>query len=102
MREHDVGRTDEIPEGGSKAVTVENVPVAIFNVEGEFYAIHDRCVHKEGPIHEGSVNRENCSVHCPWHGMEFHLETGESPVTNHLKQPTFDIEARDGRLVLHL
>jgi len=67
-------RVAEIPAGGSKLVTIRNKPVAIFNVQGKFYAIHDVCPHEGGPLHEGRV--KGCIVSCPWHDLAFDLRNG--------------------------
>ena len=54
----------------------ENKDIAIFNVDGEFYAIDDLCSHAEASLAEGEVF--DCKVECPLHGAEFDLKTGEA------------------------
>jgi nitrite reductase/ring-hydroxylating ferredoxin subunit len=48
--------------------------VALFNVEGTYYAIGDTCTHRGGPLSEGDV--QGTKVTCPWHGAHFDLKTG--------------------------
>ncbi len=66
----------EIDENSVKVVNIENKDIAIFNVDGEFYAIDDLCSHAEASLAEGEVF--DCKVECPLHGAEFDLKTGEA------------------------
>ena len=74
----------EINENSVKVVNIENKDIAIFNVDGEFYAIDDLCSHAEASLAEGEVF--DCKVECPLHGAEFDLKTGEA-VTLPATQP---------------
>ncbi len=49
--------------------------IALFNLDGEFYAIEDMCTHDGGPLVEGEVVNE-CQVQCPRHGARFDIRTG--------------------------
>ena len=60
----------------SKVVNVEDKEIAVFNVEGEFFAIDDRCSHSDESLSQGEVY--DCKVECPAHGAEFDLKTGEA------------------------
>jgi nitrite reductase/ring-hydroxylating ferredoxin subunit len=60
-----------------QARTIENPPVALFNVNGTFFAIRNVCTHQEAPLSEGEVTEEETVV-CPWHGACFSLRTGEA------------------------
>ncbi len=70
-----VATVDEIPLNGSKLVEIEEERVAIFNLDGEFYAIADVCTHDGGPLVEGKVVN-GCQVQCPRHGARFDIRTG--------------------------
>ncbi len=71
-----VATTDEVEPGGSKLVEVQGRRVALFNLEGTFYAIDDVCTHRGAPLSEGELmGRE---VQCPWHGACFDVTTGEA------------------------
>ena len=59
-----VAALDEIPTNGSKLVEVDNVRVALFNLDGELYAIEDVCTHDGGPLVEGEIVG-GCQVECP-------------------------------------
>ena len=45
----EVAKVSELPPGGKKLVEVDYIPVALFNVAGEFFAIEDVCTHDGGP-----------------------------------------------------
>jgi nitrite reductase/ring-hydroxylating ferredoxin subunit len=68
-------RTTDIPVGQGKLVGVGGRHIALFNVEGAYYAIDDTCTHKGGPLSDGEV--KGTKVTCPWHGATFDLMTGD-------------------------
>jgi nitrite reductase (NADH) small subunit len=70
-----VARTDELAPGQGKLVEVNQKRIALFNVDGRYYAIDDVCPHRGGPLSEGDL--EGATVVCPWHGAVFDVATGE-------------------------
>ena len=56
-------------------VEVEGKKIALFNVDGSFYAIDDTCTHRGGPLSEGVL--EGNQVTCPWHGAIYDVSTGD-------------------------
>ncbi len=70
----------ELPAGHSTRVYVGSQQIALFNVEGQIYAINNRCSHARGPLCEGTVhaNGSGPAVTCPWHKADFDLATGEA------------------------
>jgi len=69
-----VARVDEIPVGKSLIVQVSGKPIAVFNVEGQFFAIYNICPHEGGPLGEGRL--KGCVVSCPWHDLAFDVRNG--------------------------
>ena len=65
----------DLENNQSKVVNVEDKEIAVFNVDGEFFAIDDKCSHSDESLSEGEVY--GCKVECPAHGAEFDLKTGE-------------------------
>lgn len=64
------------PEGEGRVLFLENgQEVAIFCVEGQWYAIDNSCPHEGGPLGEGEL--EGDIVTCPWHGWQFNVKTGQ-------------------------
>ena len=70
-----VAQTDELSPGSGKVVDADGRSIALFNVEGTFYAIDNTCTHRGGPLGKGELNGD--SVTCPWHGANFNVKTGK-------------------------
>jgi len=69
-----VASTADLAPGEEKCVEVAGKKIALFNLEGSFYAIDDTCTHRGGPLCEGEVSGEE--VVCPWHGAVYNIKTG--------------------------
>lgn len=78
-----VAARDDIPVGGKKLVEIDGIPVAIFNVDGAFYAIEDVCTHDGGNLVEGDLMGNE--IECPRHGARFDVRTGAAT-----KMPAFE------------
>jgi nitrite reductase/ring-hydroxylating ferredoxin subunit len=85
-----VAETSEIPAGQGKCIEINGQRIAIFNVDGTFYAIDDVCQHQGGPLGEGEL--EGKVVTCPWHGWEYDVTTGVSTLDDDLKQDQFEVQ----------
>jgi len=66
--------TTEVKPGSGIVAEVQGKALAIFNIDGTFYAINNTCVHRGGPLGEGDV--EGSIVTCPWHGWQYDVTTG--------------------------
>jgi nitrite reductase/ring-hydroxylating ferredoxin subunit len=88
----------DIPVGGSKIVQQGDQEIALFNVEGSFYAMDNKCPHRGGPLGEGSL--EGCKVTCPWHGWEFDVTTGALAMDPAQKLKTFKVEEKGDDLYI--
>ena len=64
----------DLPPGGVRRI--DDPAIAVFNVEGNLFAVSDICTHAEGSLSEGAVEGE--IVECPLHGATFNLRTGEA------------------------
>jgi len=73
---HKVAERKDLPPGQGKAVEVGDLEIALFNVDGVFYAIGGTCTHRGGPLSEGSL--DGTTVTCPWHGASFDVCTGKN------------------------
>ena len=69
-----VARVGEIAPGQYRLIEIDEVPIAVFNLEGEFFAIEDICTHDGGVLTGGSI--EGCQIECPRHGARFDIRTG--------------------------
>ncbi len=68
-------KTGDVALGSAKMVEVSGKKIAIFNVDGKYYAIDNTCTHRGGPLAEGALDGKE--VTCPWHGAVFDVTTGE-------------------------
>lgn len=83
---HTLAKTTEIAPGTAKCVSAGGKKLALFNVEGRFYAVDEQCNHRGGPLAEGELVGN--VVTCPWHGAQFDVRTGavlRAPGTGALK-----------------
>ena len=71
----DVGPAESIAPGERLDVTINYVGVAIFNLDGTYYAIEDVCTHDGGTLSEGEIVA-GCQIECPRHGARFDIRTG--------------------------
>ena len=69
------GAADVAPGSGMVA-EVKGQSIAVFNVDGTYYAIDNTCVHRGGPLGEGEL--EGDTVTCPWHGWQYNVQSGKS------------------------
>ena len=69
-----VAGTGDLKPGQITRVEVDDEPVCLANVDGEFLAIHDVCSHEYVELHEGWLEGEE--VECPQHGSRFSMRTG--------------------------
>ncbi|WP_442499204.1 non-heme iron oxygenase ferredoxin subunit [Methylobacter sp. sgz302048] len=63
-----------LAEGEHIVVDVDGTDVAVFKIEGQFYAIEDVCTHDGAEIASGKL--EGCEIICPRHGARFCVKTG--------------------------
>lgn len=69
-----VAKPEEIENQSCKLIEIGNVPIAVFNLDGQFFAVKDDCPHQHMPIADGLV--ENDTITCPYHSAKFNLKTG--------------------------
>ncbi len=70
-----VAEVKEVPDGTAVAVDLEGRTIALFNIEGTFYAIDNTCTHAGGSLAEGDL--DGTVVTCPLHGARFDVTSGE-------------------------
>lgn len=93
-----VGRAADIPVGGNKMVEVGKKDVAVFNVNGEFFAIDDLCPHMGASLSGGHV--EDGCVICPWHYWRFRLSDGAWADSPRVRTGSYPVHVVDG--VVHI
>jgi nitrite reductase/ring-hydroxylating ferredoxin subunit len=74
-RRLDLCSTADVAPGTALKVEIEDLALAVFNVDGEFFVTDDACTHGPGSLSEGNV--EGDVVECNFHGGQFNIRTGE-------------------------
>ena len=98
---HKIARTDEVTPGEIKQYSVEDRPVALCNVAGEFYAFEDICTHQFTYLSEGELAGDQ--VKCPLHGARFDVKSGAAVSLPAVKPvPTHKIKVEDGNVYVAL
>jgi nitrite reductase (NADH) small subunit len=116
MAEYGVARAEEVPAGAHRIVRAGNRELGLFNIAGEYHAIPNLCPHQRGPLCEGSVSGtldygphtdwrlawiwEDEVVTCPWHGLEFHVPTGQCLALPGIRLKTFAVRNEDGEILV--
>jgi nitrite reductase (NADH) small subunit len=112
-----LGETEDFTAAGRKLVRIGDREVAVFAVDGSWYAYENRCPHAGGPVCQGRVmprvemdidsgghvgelrfSEEDFHLVCPWHGWEFDLRTGLSVTDPRRRLRRFQVEEREGAL----
>ena len=69
---------DELPPGEVKIVRAGELAIGVYNLDGELYAIEDRCSHDDGPLAEGEFDAEEGYAVCPRHGAHIDIRSGRA------------------------
>jgi len=95
-----VMRVDELPPGEATERFVAGKPIAIYNVDGHFYATSNFCVHRGGPLGQGRL--DGPGIMCPWHAWTFDVTSGDNTVNAELKIPCFAVKVEDGQVMVQV
>ncbi len=90
----------DIPEGTGAVVNVDGTDVAVFNVNGNFYAIDNTCLHRGGPLGEGILDDK--IVTCPWHGWTYDVTTGQSTFNPNARVAAYKIKVEGEDVLVSL
>jgi 3-phenylpropionate/trans-cinnamate dioxygenase ferredoxin subunit len=91
----DVAPESELTPGNFKVVDVDDVLIAVFNVDGEYYAIEDNCTHDGDCLTGGDI--EGDEIICPRHGARFSIKTGAALTAPAYEDtPTFPVQIENG------
>ncbi|MBI2144731.1 Rieske 2Fe-2S domain-containing protein [Candidatus Woesearchaeota archaeon] len=97
-----VASVKDIAPGSSRIVELKGEPIAIFNVKGSFYAIHNTCLHQGGPLGEGFVDDNGLTVECPWHGWTYKLQTGQTTFDPGKKVKIYKVKVQGSDVFLEI
>lgn len=95
-----VAAVSDVPPGSCGEFVASGRVVALYNVEGQYYALDGICPHQGGPLGKGSL----CGsiVTCPWHGFQFDVTTGQHPTSKSLTHPIFPVKVESGEILVEI
>src|SRR5215213_2387640 len=111
MARHIVARTSDIPPGGNRVFGVDGRDIVVFHVNGEFFALLNRCPHAGAPLEKAACvarltspepgvyqrSRVGELLRCAWHGWEFDMRNGQSWFDpKRFKVRTYPVAVEDG------
>jgi 3-phenylpropionate/trans-cinnamate dioxygenase ferredoxin component len=99
----DVCPVEDLPPGSVKLVHAGSITVGVYNLNGKYCAIEDRCSHDDGPLCEGDFDAEEGYAVCPRHGAHIDICSGR-PLTLPAVLPveTFRVHVEDGLVKVDL
>jgi nitrite reductase (NADH) small subunit len=95
-----LAKVTDCPPGQGIELVAEDRIVALYNVDGDFYAIDGVCPHQGGPLGKGQL--EGCVVTCPWHGWQFDVRDGQHQLNARMRQPRFDVRVENDIVMIDL
>lgn len=96
-----IGKKSDIAVGKGREFEVNGFKIAVFNVNGEYYATEALCRHQDGPLAEGKLVGE--IVECPWHFWHYNVRTGELlDFLKNIKLNTYRVEVKGDDLYVDL
>lgn len=93
-----VAKTSEVPLGKIKKVAINGKEIALYNLNGKFYATTNICPHQGGPLDEGEMDGD--TVICPWHGWMFNVTDGATVMNPRLKIQTYPVQVQGDDILL--
>jgi len=95
-----VSSAADVPAGTGRVVQAGGRVLALFNVDGRFYAIDNTCLHRGGPLGEGDL--EGRVVTCPWHGWRWDVTTGANVNNPAVRVACFPVTVEDGQVFVEV
>jgi nitrite reductase (NADH) small subunit len=121
MTEHSAGKVVDYADGERKVVVCGDAEIGVFRIGGEFYAWHNRCAHRDGPVCQGRIMKRvlepvatdrtvrslaydefESHIVCPWHGYEFSIKTGLHQGSSRFRLRKANLAIRDGEIYVRI
>jgi nitrite reductase/ring-hydroxylating ferredoxin subunit len=96
----EIGSLEEVPVGKGSTFTVEGQEIAVFNVDGELYAMDDACLHQGMSL--GFSRLEGKIVTCRAHGMRYDVSTGQVLGSQRMGLKTYPVKVENGRILVSI
>ena len=117
MPEYPAGKVTDYADGDRKVVDCAESEVGVFKIDGEFFAWHNRCAHRAGPVCQGRIMKRviepvaedrtvrsqqydpsETNIICPWHGYEYSIKTGLHQGNSRIRLRRAEMTIRDGEI----
>jgi nitrite reductase (NADH) small subunit len=96
-----IGAVDELPSPGeAREFPFGSKLLCVANVEGKIAAVDNFCSHRGGPLGQGIV--EGSRIVCPWHGWEFELTDGTSPMGESISVDAYEVKIEGNEVFARL
>ncbi len=95
-----VAGVGQVAAGSIQEFQLAGKTIAIANVEGKFYAISNACLHRGGPLGQGTLSGKE--VTCPWHGWSFDVTNGKVSHSSTAGVACYPVEIRGGDIFVDL
>ena len=95
-----VASISDLKHGENKVVFIEDEEIALFNVDGEFFAISNSCPHRGGPLGDGTL--EGDIITCPLHGWRFNVKSGMNEVMPNVKVQCYQVKIEGNDILISL
>jgi nitrite reductase/ring-hydroxylating ferredoxin subunit len=95
-----VAAVGEVPRGEGRVVQVGPHTLALFNVDGQFYALDNACPHRGGPLGEG--NLDGTAAMCPWHAWRWDVTTGANMNNPAVKVACYPVTVSAGEILVEI
>jgi nitrite reductase/ring-hydroxylating ferredoxin subunit len=95
-----IANVSDLKPGNAMTVELNGEAIALYNIDGDYYATANTCPHKGGPLGDGSIEQD--VVVCPWHGWKFNVKTGISPVASTVKIKTYSVKVEGEDILIEV
>jgi nitrite reductase (NADH) small subunit len=121
MPEYSAGKVTAYTDCDRKVVDCGESAVGIFKIDGEFFAWHNRCAHRAGPVCQGRIMKRviepvaddrtirsqqydpsETNIVCPWHGYEYNIKTGCHQGNSRIRLRKAEITIKDGEIYVQV
>jgi 3-phenylpropionate/trans-cinnamate dioxygenase ferredoxin subunit len=119
LAEYVVGKAEDIGEGEHRIIDAGGRSVGVVRVDGQFFALRNRCAHQGGPVCEGAIfpalraeirkgrlfefyDQSQKVICCPWHGWEYDVATGRCLADPSRRIAVYQTTVKEGDVVVEV
>jgi nitrite reductase/ring-hydroxylating ferredoxin subunit len=95
-----VANEQDLPEGGRRAISANSEDVLLLRIEGQIYAIGNRCPHLGCPLTRGRI--DGTFIVCPCHDWTFDIHSGELVIAREITLPSYPVKSDGQRIFIQI